>query len=52
MTAHPTPAFTDRQAAAWPEAIAEAQRYVETSTIAEAFDRVQRAIAMLRGGAS
>jgi hypothetical protein len=25
--------FTERQAAAWPEAIAEAQRYVPTSTI-------------------
>ncbi|RRJ85923.1 hypothetical protein EG850_11090 [Gulosibacter macacae] len=27
------PEFTERQAAAWPEAIAEARRYVETSTI-------------------
>lgn len=27
------PEFTERQAAAWPGAVAEAQRYVETSTI-------------------
>lgn len=27
--------FTERQAAAWPKAIAEAQRYVETSTVPE-----------------
>jgi hypothetical protein len=27
------PKFTERQAAAWPAAIAEAQRYVDTSTI-------------------
>lgn len=28
-----SPEFTQRQAAAWPEAIAEAQRYVPSSTI-------------------
>ena len=27
--------FTERQAAAWPKAVAEAQRYVETSTVPE-----------------
>lgn len=27
--------FTERQAAAWPEAVAEAQRYVDSSTIPE-----------------
>lgn len=27
------PQFTDRQAKTWPEAVAEAQRYVDTSTI-------------------
>ncbi len=28
-----TPKFTERQAAAWPEAVAEVQRYVDTSTV-------------------
>jgi len=32
----PPPTFTERQAAAWPEAVAEAQRYVDSSTIPEA----------------
>lgn len=32
-------AFTERQAAAWPDAIAEAQRYVPTSTIPTDIDR-------------
>jgi hypothetical protein len=27
------PEFTERQAAAWPEAVAEVQRYVDTSTV-------------------
>ncbi|MFE6966850.1 hypothetical protein ACFVAJ_17200 [Agromyces sp. NPDC057679] len=31
----PMPEMTERQAEAWPDAIAEAQRYVDTSTISE-----------------
>ena len=31
--------MTERQAAAWPSAVAEAQRYVETSTIPADLDR-------------